>query len=168
MLVTPFLWAECRIAFLKNPNSGWLPIQHHYILFYFFQHQQTKGGVETALYCGNCSARELECEKGGGKARREGGFNRKKLESSDHQLVRECVINTVMRSQVCGGLQPQRKCAKSKWELPFFPLSLGALLSSRHLYLGLNLLRLGQCSHYISGQGLEPTWRWPLPVLPQG
>lgn len=54
--------------------------------------------------------RTLECEEGGGKRGRaeRGGersqhisLNKKKVESSDHQLVRECLINIVMRPQVC-------------------------------------------------------------------
>lgn len=99
-------------------------------------------------------------EERGGERSQHISLNKRKVESSDHQLVRECLINIVMRPQVC------RAIIKGERSAPLSPSRLS--ISSNHMYLGCSFMKTELALSLCVGLSVESAWRWPLSVMPQG
>lgn len=80
---------------------------------------------------------------GRGEGRQHISVNQKKLESSDHQLVEEFLINGVMGLQVCREMDRDNHagCLPTPFASAMF-----------------RLLRWTQSTRSVSGLRLEPTW----------
>lgn len=78
-------------------------------------------------------------------------LNKNKLQSSDHQLLRVCLINMVMRPQVCRAGHVATEAGKSQnyVTLSHYTSPVLCWIFCSHLYPNPNLSRASLCCHYV-------------------